>query len=74
LVLFLLANPLIIKIDKKVGKFMVNNNLNLNAIRMLGVQAINKANSGHPGIVLDAAPIVYTLYADVMNIDPKDSK
>jgi transketolase len=53
---------------------MVNNNLNLNAIRMLGVQAINKANSGHPGIVLDAAPIVYTLYADVMNIDPKDSK
>ncbi|AKX34146.1 transketolase [Spiroplasma litorale] len=47
---------------------------NLNAIRILGIDAINKANSGHPGIVLDAAPMCYTLFTDIMNINPKNSK
>lgn len=55
---------------------MKNNNptLNLNAIRMLGVQAINKANSGHPGIVLGAAPIMYTLFTKVINASSTNSK
>ena len=35
---------------------------NINALRVLGVDMINKAKSGHPGIVLGAAPIIYTLY------------
>ncbi|ASP28267.1 transketolase [Spiroplasma corruscae] len=47
---------------------------NLNAIRMLGIDAINKANSGHPGIVLDAAPICFVLFTDIMKINPKNSK
>lgn len=42
----------------------------INAIRFLGMDAINKANSGHPGIVLGAAPIMYHLYAKELRITP----
>lgn len=42
----------------------------INAIRILGSDAIDKANSGHPGIVLDAAPMGYTLFAKSMAHDP----
>ena len=45
-------------------------NLCINTIRLLGVEMINKANSGHPGIVLGSAPIVHTLFTRHMNIDP----
>ncbi|MTV91544.1 transketolase, partial [Streptococcus pneumoniae] len=34
----------------------------VNAIRFLGVDAINKSNSGHPGIVMGAAPMAYSLF------------
>ena len=44
----------------------------VNTIRLLGVDMINKANSGHPGIVLGSAPIVYTLFTRHMNIDPSN--
>lgn len=46
----------------------------INAIRMLGVDAINKANSGHPGIVLGAAPMAYQLFTQHLNIDVKNPK
>ena len=42
----------------------------INAIRFLGMDAINKANSGHPGIVLGAAPMIYSLYTKHMNVTP----
>ncbi len=45
--------------------------LAINAIRFLGVDAINKANSGHPGIVLDAAPMAFQLFTEHLNIDVK---
>jgi len=45
----------------------------VNAIRALGIDAINKANSGHPGIVLGAAPMAYTLFADHLVANPKNS-
>ena len=32
-------------------------------IKTLGIDMIKKAGSGHPGIVLDAAPIMYTLFS-----------
>ena len=41
-------------------------------IRCLGIDMIDNANSGHPGIVLGAAPALYALYAHHLNIDPKN--
>jgi transketolase len=46
----------------------------INTIRFLGVDAVNKANSGHPGIVLGAAPMAYTLFTEHLNINIKDTK
>lgn len=43
----------------------------VNAIRFLGVDAINKANSGHPGVVMGAAPMAYALYKDHMHVNPE---
>ena len=39
----------------------------INNIKMLGIDMIAKANSGHSGIVLGAAPIMYTLFANHLN-------
>ena len=44
----------------------------INNIKMLGIDMINEAKSGHPGIVLVAAPIIYTLYAKHININVND--
>ena len=41
-------------------------------IKSLGIDMINEAGSGHPGIVLGAAPIVYSLYANHLNINTSD--
>lgn len=40
----------------------------VNAIRLLSMDQINKANSGHPGVVLGFAPVAYTLFHDVLRI------
>ena len=42
-------------------------------LKTLGVDMINKAGSGHPGIVLSSAPILYTVYANHMHINIKDN-
>ena len=44
----------------------------VNALRMLSSDMINRAQSGHPGIALDAAPMAYTLYEKVMSFNPED--
>lgn len=44
----------------------------ISALRMLSAEAITKANSGHPGICFDAAPILYTLYSETMNYSNKN--
>ena len=41
----------------------VNEEKIVDQIRALGIDMIHEAGSGHPGIVLGAAPIIYTLYA-----------
>lgn len=44
----------------------------INNIRTLGIDMINTASSGHPGIVLGAAPIIYTLFSKHMNMSFND--
>lgn len=44
----------------------------VNNIKSLGIDMIDCANNGHPGIVLGAANIIYTLYAKHMNINVED--
>ena len=46
--------------------------LAINTIRMLAVDAVQKANSGHPGTPMDAAPAAYTLWQRVLRYDPAD--
>lgn len=43
-------------------------------IRALGIDMISEANSGHPGIVLGAAPIITTLYANHIKVNQEDDK
>ena len=51
----------------------MNDNMLVANIRGLGIDMINQAQSGHPGIVLGAAPILYTLYKNHLNINTSDS-
>ncbi len=46
--------------------------LAINTIRTLSIDAIQKANSGHPGTVMGAAPTAYTLWQQFLRYDPKD--
>lgn len=46
----------------------------VNNLRVLSLYEIEKAKSGHSGIALSCAPILYSLYANVMNYSPKDDK
>ena len=46
--------------------------LAINTIRMLVVDAVQKAKSGHPGTPMDAAPTAYTLWQRVLRYDPAD--
>nr|WP_295972488.1 transketolase [uncultured Bacillus sp.] len=44
------------------------------SIRTLSIDAIEKANSGHPGMPMGAAPMAYTLWSRFMSHNPKNSK
>ena len=46
----------------------------INAIRVLSAEAIQKANSGHPGLPCGAAPIAYTLFQNFLKFNNKDAK
>lgn len=46
--------------------------LAVNTIRTLSIDAIEKANSGHPGMPMGAAPMAYTLWTRYMNINPRN--
>ena len=49
-------------------------NKNVNALRILAIDMIENANSGHPGIALGCAPTLYALYSKHMNVVPTDDK
>lgn len=49
-------------------------NLSIATIRSLGIDTINKANSGHPGMVLGSAPALYTLFNKELNIYNKEAE
>jgi transketolase len=44
----------------------------VNTIRTLGIDAVQKANSGHPGAVMGMAPAAYTLWQRFLRFDPAD--
>lgn len=48
--------------------------LSINTIRTLAIDAIENANSGHPGLPMGAAPMAYTLWTEFMNHQPKNAK
>ncbi len=44
----------------------------INTIRTLSIDAVQEAKSGHPGTPMALAPLVYTIWNRVMHFDPKD--
>ncbi len=44
----------------------------VNTIRTLCIDAVQRANSGHPGTPMAMAPVVYTLWQDFLRFDPAD--
>ena len=45
----------------------------INNIRILSAEIVQKANSGHPGAAMGMAPLLYSLYADAMSYNSKNS-
>lgn len=52
----------------------VTDKLCVNSLKMLSIDMIDNAKSGHPGIALGAANVLYTLYAKCLMINPHDPK
>lgn len=52
---------------------MTEEQLSINAIRTLSIDAIEQANSGHPGLPMGAAPMAYALWTKFMKHNPKNS-
>ncbi|MFC6465516.1 transketolase [Marinilactibacillus sp. GCM10026970] len=46
----------------------------VDTIRTLSIDGVQKANSGHPGLPMGAAPMAYTLWTRHLNVNPKNSK
>lgn len=47
--------------------------LAVNTIRTLSIDAVEEANSGHPGLPMGAAPMAYALWAEHLNVNPKNA-
>lgn len=51
---------------------MNQNDINaVNELKMLTIDMINRAGGGYPGIALGMAPVMYTLFTRILNVDPK---
>src|SRR5436190_14379896 len=53
---------------------MTLDQLCINTIRMLAVDGVQKANSGHPGLPMGAAPMAYALWTRHLKHNPKNPK
>ena len=53
--------------------FNKNDRLAVNAIRALSIAQIEKANSGHPGLPMGAAPMAYVLYNKILKANPENA-
>ena len=62
-------NNIIVKKDN----LTLINNQTVNALRFLSADAVEKANSGHPGMPLGMADIAEVLWRDHLNHNPKKS-
>jgi transketolase len=60
------ANAQVVTSDKELD------NLCINTIRTLAMDAVQKANSGHPGTPMGMAPVVYALWQRSLRVDPDD--
>jgi transketolase len=60
--------------EQQIDKQNALDQLSIDALRFLAVDAVEKAKSGHPGAPLGCAPIAYLLYHKLMNHDPSDPK
>jgi transketolase len=49
-----------------------NDLLSINTIRTLSMDAVQQANSGHPGTPMAMAPVVYLLWQEFLRFDPED--
>ena len=47
--------------------------LSIDTIRGLAMDAVQKANAGHPGTAMALAPLAYTLYRRFLRVNPKDT-
>lgn len=54
--------------------FDYTDQLAVNTIRTLSMDMIQKANSGHPGLPMGAAPMAYVLWSKFLNVNPKTSR
>jgi transketolase len=56
----------------EIGKEIDIDQLAINTIRTLSIDAVQAANSGHPGTPMAMAPVVYTLWQEYLRFDPND--
>ena len=47
--------------------------LGVNTLRTLSIDMVQKANSGHPGLPMGAAPMAYALWTKHLKVNPKTS-
>ncbi len=55
-------------------EFDKTDSLAVNTLRVLSIEMIQKAKSGHPGLPMGAAPMAYVLWNKVMNVNPKTGR
>ena len=60
-------------LTKNAHEFAALDTLAVNTIRTLAMDAVQQANSGHPGAPMGLAPVAYTLWQRYLNYDPADA-